>query len=125
MAALTGVIVEPGLVVHVLGGRRRTPGAHGDQMRTAIAGPQRLSHCAHDPAVVVRLDRAVAAHDPDDGLILVPPADVFAKDAHVLGREDLGPDAPLLVPLVAPGREQTDVQAQRRGVVDHGVACAM
>ena len=53
--------------------------------------------------------------------VLVAPAQPLAVDGRVLGGEDLGPVAPLLVPLVAPGRQEADVEPERVGLLDDEV----
>src|SRR5262245_54967319 len=58
------------------------------------------------------LDRTVTADDPYDRLILVAAADPFAVNASILRRENLGAFAPFFVHLVAPSRQQSDVDAE-------------
>ena len=71
--------------------------------------------------MAVVLDRPVAPQNPDDRLVPVPSAQEFAITAGIFGREDLGPLAPLLVPLIAPGRQHADAEAKRLGAVDDPV----
>jgi hypothetical protein len=57
--------------------------------------------------------------NPDDvGGILVPLAKPLAVHAGILDLEDFRPGAPLLVPLVAPTRQQADIHAERLGLLD-------
>ena len=80
-----------------------------------------VGHGADDRGVPLVLDRAVAAEDPDDRLVAIASAEELAVGRGVLGGEDLGALAPLLVPLVAPGRQHADDQPERVGAVDHGI----
>src|SRR5262245_45122451 len=92
------------------------------QMCAAIAGPQSTRHGANDRAVVIRLDWAVATKDPDDvrGVSIARP-EPSAVRLCVFRREDLWPRALLDIPLVAPCRQETDVQPERSRLVHHEI----
>ena len=48
--------------------------------------------------------------------VLVAAAQPLAVPLGIFGREDLRSDAPFLVPLVAPRRQQSDVETERVGL---------
>ena len=87
----------------------------------AVAFAEPARHRPHDVVVRGRLHRSVAAENPDDAGVLVASAQPLAVGLGVVGREDLGADAPFLVPLVAPRRQHADVEAQRVGALDDPV----
>ena len=61
----------------------------------------------------VVFDGPIAAEDPDQLGISVPIAEPLAVHLGILRREDLRTGAPFLVPLVTPGRQKADHDAQR------------
>jgi hypothetical protein len=86
----------------------------GHQMPAAIALGQTAHHRLDNLFVGVSFDRPITAQDPDDiGGVLIPLPEPAAEDLGILRREDLRTDTPLLVPLVAPGREKADIHAER------------
>ncbi len=68
--------------------------------------------------MLIGFNRPIAAEDPHDCRILVAPAQPLAVPRGRLGSEDLRPDAPLLVPLVAPGWKESHVETERIGFRD-------
>ena len=99
-------VVEPGRRAVAAGRMQR------HQVRSAVPGAQAPRHGLDDRALAVGLDRTVAADDPDDvGHILVAPAEPRAVAFGVRRREHLRARPALDVPLVAPGRQEPDVNA--------------
>src|SRR4030095_2895086 len=87
----------------------------GNELRVTDGCADAFGDCAVDKAVAFVLDRSVAAHDPDDWLIFVPVSDPFAIHPSVFRCEDLRTFAPLLVNLVAPCWQKTDVDPEFGG----------
>src|SRR5690349_16280935 len=90
-------------------------------MRTAIASAEPARHGANNGAVRVVLDRSIAAEDPDETRAPIAAAQPLAISRCVLRREDLRTGAAPLVPLVAPRRQEADVDAQRIRFADDPV----
>ena len=90
-------------------------------MRAAVAGRDAGGHGAANFQLLRRFDRAIAAENPDDRLVLVTLAKEFAVDSRILRRENLRADAPLFVDLIAPCWKQTNIKIQRRRPVDDPV----
>jgi len=117
MAVLAHVEVEPWLVMEPGRGPSAARRMVGDEMRAAIAGAQAFRHRPRDFPVRVAFDWTIAADDPDDARVAVTLPQPFAVHTRVRRREDLGPHAPLPVPLVAPGREHADIEAHGIGAL--------
>ena len=81
-------------------------------MRCAPPSPRRRPRAIARRISLLRvvLDGPVAAEDPDEARVPVAPAEPLAVRLGVRGCEDLRTLAPLLVPLVAPGRQEADQQ---------------
>src|SRR4051812_31150963 len=100
VAILAHVYVEPWRLLGVLRGAAAAGRMERDEMRSAVAGAQAAGHRLDDGALSVALDRAVAAQDPDESRVAIPPPEPFAVRLGVRRCEDLRPHAPSLVPLV-------------------------
>src|SRR5512139_1998264 len=75
-------------------------------------------HPAHDLALRVVFDGAVAAEDPDYGLVAIASSDPLSIDFGVVRGEDFRTRSPLLVPLVSPCRQKPDEETQAGRAVD-------
>src|SRR5687768_4676936 len=82
------------------------------EVRAPVALAQPFRHGTNDSAMGLVLDGSIATEDPNHRLIAVTSAEPSSIGLGVLGRENLRADAPLLVPLVAPRRQETDEHPQ-------------
>src|SRR5690606_4893564 len=89
-----------------------------DQVPALVAPPKAASHGLDDLALFIALDGTITAHDPDEAGIAIASAEPQAVGFGRRGSEDLRPDAPFLVPFVAPGRQQADHEAPGVGFGD-------
>src|SRR5204863_3753366 len=88
------------------------------EMPPAVTLFQTASHGADGLQMGVILDTSISAENPDDRLILVTATQILSVGGCVVRCEDFRPRAPWSVPLVAPGRQHADVEAQRCGAID-------
>src|SRR5687767_12816917 len=82
------------------------------EVRTPVALAQPFRHGTNDSAMGLVLDGPIATEDPNHRLIAVATAEPSSIGLGVLGSENLRTDTPLLVPLVAPRRQETDKHPQ-------------
>src|ERR1043166_535277 len=90
-------------------------------MCAGIALSQAFRQSAQDGFVAIAFDRAIPAKNPHDPRASVPASEPLAIARRIFRRKYLRTDAPALIPLIAPSRQQADVQAEGIGSGYHPV----